>query len=121
MEFGGTIKKEQFPSLLTAMLTSEGAVNNAKNIRAGFAACGIFPLRPKEVLKKLPPEQTLRSVQGEFDQVVLETLESRRYGDPTKATRAKKANRLPPGKAYTVSAVGDQAEPIEGKTNIIGT
>jgi hypothetical protein len=51
--------------------------------------------------------------------VLLAELQKRRYGDPVKGTRAKKANRLPPGKAYTVGASGDQSDDddddLEGK------
>lgn len=104
----------RFPSLLTAMLSSDGAVNNAANIRAGFAKCGIYPLNAQKVLDRLPPEETRREVQSEFDQVLLAELHKRRYGDPVKGTRARKANRLPPGRAYTVGAAGDE-DPLEGK------
>jgi hypothetical protein len=86
------------------MLSSDGAVNNPANIRAGFAACGIYPLNPDRVLARLPPEETRRSVQTEFDQILLDELKKRRYGDPAKGSRAKKASRLPAGQAYTVGA-----------------
>lgn len=39
-----------------------------------------------------------------------------RYGDPEKKTRAKKANRLPPGTSYTVSAI--PAEEVAGPSGV---
>ncbi len=77
---GGTIKKEMFPSLLAAMLSSEGSVNNPANIRSGFAACGIYPLNQERVLARLPPEQTQRAVQTEFDQAGVYMFLSSRGG-----------------------------------------
>jgi hypothetical protein len=99
-------------------MLENGAVNNPTNIRSGFAACGIFPLDPQRVLSRLPPEVLRRSVQTEFDQMLLDELQKNRYGDQVKKTRAKKANRLPPGTSYTVGARGDHQEgeedPLEG-------
>jgi hypothetical protein len=56
-------------------MLENGAVNNAANIRAGFAACGIYPLDKDRVLSRLPPEETRRSVQTEFDQLLLAELQ----------------------------------------------
>jgi hypothetical protein len=99
-------------------MLENGAVNNAANIRAGFAACGIYPLDKDRVLSRLPPEETRRSVQTEFDQLLLAELQRNRYGDPAKKTRARKANRLPPGTAYTVAAAGDASEDDPGEGTV---
>ena len=93
---GGTIQKEMFPSLLAGMMTCDCTINNAANIWAGFGACRIYPLNQQRVLARIPPKETRRSIQTAFNQVLLDELKKRRYGDPAKATRAKKANRLPP-------------------------
>lgn len=100
-----TIPKDKFGGLLQGM-QANNQINNAANIRAGFEACGIFPLDMDKVLSKLPPEEnTRRLVQNEFDLQLTEELRRNRYGEPGKKnTRAKKANRLPPGTSYTVSA-----------------
>ena len=45
------------------------------NIRAGFQACGIFPLSVEKVLSRLPPEDGLREeVQNEFCRQLTEQL-----------------------------------------------
>jgi hypothetical protein len=100
-----TIPKDKFAGLLKSTLENN-AVINAKNIQAGFAACGIIPLNPDRVLSRLPPENIERQgVQEDMSQQLLDELKKVRYGEPEKKKRARKANRLPPGTAYTVSAV----------------
>ena len=89
------------------------------NIRAGFQACGIFPLSVEKVLSRLPPEDGIREeVQNEFCRQLTEQLHVRRYGDPAeKPQQAKKANRLPAGSSYTVSAIPaneEEADPLPG-------
>lgn len=99
-----SIPKDKFGYLLSRVL-EKGAINNAKNIKAGFAACGIYPLDANRVLSRLPPENNVGEVQAHFSHQLSEELKRTRYGEQKKTTRAKKANRLPPGMAYTVSAV----------------
>jgi hypothetical protein len=50
------IPKDKFASLLKKTLENN-AVNNAKNVKAGFAACGIIPFNLERVLSKLPGRQ----------------------------------------------------------------
>ena len=88
-------------------------------IRAGLQAFGIFPLSVEKVLSRLPPEDGLREeVQNEFCRQLTEQLHVRRYGDPAeKPQQAKKANRLPAGSSYTVSAIPaneEEADPLPG-------
>ena len=49
MKFG-TLPKQQFPTLLKRLVLSL----NSENLKSGFRACGIHPLDPQEVLKRLP-------------------------------------------------------------------
>jgi hypothetical protein len=96
-------------------MLKNGQANKEKNIRAGFAVCGIYPLNIQRVLSRLPPERT--AVQNEMSAQLTEELKKSRYGDPEKATRAKKANRLPPGVSYTVSAI-PEGEPVAGPSGV---
>jgi hypothetical protein len=51
-----------------------------------------------------------------FSQQLTAELKRNRFGDPQKSKRAKKANRLPAGLSYTVSAVSAAVEePVAGK------
>jgi hypothetical protein len=103
----------RFAGLLRDMLANN-VVNNAANIRAGFEACGIIPLNKDKVLARLPAEdEARRTVQNEFDDQLTQELKRNRYGDATKKTRAKKANRLPAGMSYTVSAITAEAETLQ--------
>ncbi len=85
-------------------------------MKAGFAACGIIPFNPERVLSKLPPEDNARQgVQNQLNQQLLDQLKLVRYGEPEKSKRARKANCLPPGTAYTVSAtLLSPQEPVAG-------
>jgi hypothetical protein len=95
-------------------MMANNAVNNAANIRAGFEACGIIPVNVNRVLSRLPPEEgARRSIQNEFDNQLTQELKRNRYGDGEKKTRAKKANRLPAGTSYTVSAIAVEEAEVE--------
>jgi hypothetical protein len=100
------IPKDRFGFLLSGTLEKA----NKNNIIAGFAACGIIPLDVNRLLSRLPREKSATEVQGEFSQQLAEELKRNRYGEAPKRTRAKKANRLPAGMAYTVSAKGDSQQ-----------
>ncbi len=57
----------------------------------------------------------MNSVQNELHKHVVEELKKNRYGDQPKRQRAMKANRLPPGTAYMVSAIPvEETEPLAG-------
>lgn len=87
-----------------------------KNIKSGFAACGIHPLSVDKILSRLPPDNTVREAKELFSQQLTAELKRNRFGDPRKLKRAKKANRLPAGTSYTVSAVAEAVEePIAGR------
>jgi hypothetical protein len=114
-----TIPKDKFASLLKATLENN-VVNNANNVRAGFAACGIIPFSPDRVLARLPPEESAKQgVQDRLSQQLLDQLKQVRYGDREKSKRPRKANRLPPGTAYTVSAVPAAEEPVAGPSSAV--
>lgn len=100
--------------MLGGML-ARGELRNPHNIRAGFKACGIYPLDMGKVLARLPPERTAAEVRREIQDGLAAQLERVRYGEQKKLTRAKKANRLPPGTAYTVSAAPPPDEEEAGE------
>jgi hypothetical protein len=108
-----TIPKDKFGGLLSGML-EKGAANMAANIKSGFAACGIAPLDVDRLLSRLPPAATVGEARESFCQQLTEELRRKRFGDPQqKRQRATKSNRLPPGKAYTVSATPAEEEEEE--------
>ncbi len=75
-----------------------------------------MPVNADRVLSKLPADDsTVDKVQNELHKQVVEELKKNRYGDQPKRQRAKKANWLPPGTAYTVSAIPvEETEPLPG-------
>ena len=65
----GCLLKVDFPRLLNEAIDNIG--NLEKNIKSGFKACGIFPLNPDEVLKRLPPDQETEQLKDENTGVIL--------------------------------------------------
>ena len=89
-------------------------LRNSDNIKAGFKACGIFPLDPDAVLKKLPAEDqeastsTSRSTPTPpkkfISEALLEYLQQFRYNpDRNQEKTAPKKKRLShePGKSIS--------------------
>jgi hypothetical protein len=91
-------------------MLAKGEMKNPHNIWAGFKACGKYPLDMSKVLARLPPEGTASEVRDKVHAGLTGELERNRYGEQKKATRARKANRLPPGTAYTMSVAPDLEE-----------
>jgi hypothetical protein len=107
--------KDKFGGLLRGVL-EKGAEKNAINIKSGFAACGIYHLSIDKILSRLPPDNTVAEAKEHFSQQLTAELKRNRFGDPQKSKRAKKANRVPAGLSYTVSAVSAAVEePVAGK------
>jgi hypothetical protein len=102
------LPKNHFPSLLRK-LCDEIKPNAPKNLEAGFKACGIYPLDPQVVMKKLPitneeaesPTKKARELVGEG---VIDLLTKLRYDSPggARAQRKKKIN-VAPGKSISQS------------------
>lgn len=53
----GFLQKSQFPNILNETMKELGP-NASKNIVAGFEACGIVPLNPENVLKRIRRENS---------------------------------------------------------------
>ena len=47
-----TLPKDSFPKLLKELMHTL----NLEKLKSGFKACGIYPMDPNEVLKKIPGE-----------------------------------------------------------------
>lgn len=90
----GCIVKSEFPALLRKSI--EGIENMKTNIMSGFRACGIVPLSPDAVLKKIPdPERNENNNANEehWTNSLKEFLHESRLkvtGDATKKKRGKK-------------------------------
>ena len=73
---------------------------NAKNINltAGFKACGIVPLNPQQVLKRLPPENQ-QPVQEALGPSVADLLRNNLL--PSMQSFNRRGRRIVPGRAVT--------------------
>ena len=91
-----TLPKEEFPALLAKLLQKDFG----PSIRSGFAATGIFPLSLEKALSNLPSEED-SSATTHVQQAMLARLKEIRYGNPVRASRPKKSEKLPAGASYT--------------------
>lgn len=99
-----SLTKEEFPKLLFKLYTKlypEGKEVSA-NMQAGFKACGIYPLDPRQPLKRLPdhqPEQNQEPLNEHVSAAVIDVLKEFRGVDvPTQRLKRKKVN-IDPGKS----------------------
>ncbi|KAJ8720621.1 hypothetical protein PYW08_006086 [Mythimna loreyi] len=76
-------------------------MGETKNIKNGFKASGVFPLNPREVLKRIPEMQEEIWSYG-IDQALVDYLKETRAPKPMLVKRNKKIN-CEPGKSVTVS------------------
>lgn len=123
------LPKNQFPSLL-AKLCETISANQAKNLQAGFRACGIYPLDPKHVLDKFAkrmenhvmesPSKQPRKLVGE---AVIQFLSDLRHSPgQTKPMRKKKLN-VSPGASISATDIQNHnskpstsaGEPVKNK------
>jgi hypothetical protein len=78
------------------------------SIRSGFQATGLVPLNAEKPLSKLPtgPDPDDAAVETDVQRQLLQKLSDMRHRPPptTRAPRPKKADKLPPGTAYTSSS-----------------
>ena len=95
----GCILKVDFPRLLNQAIENIG--NLEKNGNSLFKACGIFPLNPDEVLKRLPPDQETERLKDKTTgtKTLKEFLNGSRLSE-TQEMRAKRGKKLKvaPGK-----------------------
>lgn len=96
----GVVPKTEFPRLLKKAFETVGA-NNAKNITAGFQACGIFPYNPERVLQKIP-----RQTHIEEDDEIAERSWTDSFVDQLKDLRqgSSETQKRPRGKRINIQA-----------------
>lgn len=108
----GTIPKETFPTLLYRVFRNL----DAKNLIAGFRACGIVPFNRDEVLKRLVGKSSKDPGGDETINVLNESCLNllKNYcgiGETTKSPRKTRGPKIVPGKAIDISEViGDDTE-----------
>ena len=111
------LNKAKFPALLKTLI-DKMELSNKDNLKAGFKACGIYPLDAQKVLNKLPAEtledahsstgasSTCQSPRKRFiSPALLEYLQQFRYNPDQKRDEAtvvkKKRLSLEPGKSIS--------------------
>lgn len=96
-----TMNKKHFPTLLKTLLENI-EFNQSKNLRSGFKAAGIYPLNPREVLKRIPELEFSDSMTYQIDDSLLDYLKQSRAPNPIKTVRNKKIY-VEPGKSVSVT------------------
>lgn len=87
-------------------------MNEAKNIKSGFRATGIYPYNPREVLKKIPECAEEMGDTYSIDNTLLEYLKTNRKPKPLTSNRNKKVV-VEPGKSVTIDDFQNQNEDIQ--------
>jgi hypothetical protein len=111
----GAIPKDKFPRLLKKGLDGISELKITENLKAGFKACGIFPLNPNEVLKRLPNTSSdNEAMAGEGDaadtrennmswsESFVEVIKTARFGDGPKQRVSRKKVSAAPGESVSV-------------------
>lgn len=101
-----TMNKKHFPALLKNLMENID-VNNNKNLQSGFRAAGIYPLNPRQVLKRIPEFEFPDSTSYQIDEALLDYLKQTRAPNPMKLPRNKKIY-IEPGKSVTTMDVQKQ-------------
>lgn len=91
-----SLPKNEFPRLLKELVESL----NTDNLKAGFEACGIHPLNPGMVLKKLPQSSEDASIN--ISTAVIEQLQKMRNPIQEKPTPRRKQIVVEPGKSVSL-------------------
>ncbi len=63
-----------------------------------FEKCGLFPINADKVLERIPSRERTEEIAANVDQILLKTLEVRRFDTGTKTPRGPK---VPAGRSYT--------------------
>lgn len=99
----GCVGKDYLPSLLQKTLLSISE-KESSNIKAGFRACGIIPLDPRQVLKRLPGGRMNEEDNGpQWCQTFIEHLRATRTSETAPLRQRRKKLAVPPGKAVTAT------------------
>ncbi|KAK3911597.1 Jerky protein homolog-like [Frankliniella fusca] len=81
------------------------AANSSKTIQSGFRACGIIPLDPESVLKRLPSEGHEDTTKSLLSDSLLSNLQKNRFQEePSSSTFKMKKLSVKPGESVQVSA-----------------
>ena len=102
-----SLPKNEFPALLKELVESL----NTDNLKAGFQACGIHPLNPEVVLKKLP--QHVEDASPNISTAVIEQLQKMRNPVHEKPNPRRKQIVVEPGKSVSL----DDLTPNEHDTS----
>lgn len=111
----GCISKSEFPRLLQQALEKVGNIENS--IKSGFKSCGIFPLCPETVLKKIPDKEAENVVDQETNQhwinTLKEFLQDRRVTTTSSATKKRgKKVEVAPGKGISLKDLAGRSQSL---------
>lgn len=93
----GVLQKNNFSRLLNKVIKELGNDAN-KNLKAGFAACGIVPFDPQQVLKRIPVKNIGNN--DSWLQSFEKHLENR-HSNETSVRTKKKRLTIEPGKSVS--------------------
>lgn len=93
------MNKKHFPTLLNELM-EKIEIRKSQNLKSGFRATGIYPLEPRQVLKRIPEYEYNNLTDYEIDKSLLHYLKMSRAPNPMKTARCKKIY-IEPGKSVS--------------------
>lgn len=83
------MNKKHFPALLNELM-EKIEIRKSQNLISGFTATGIYPLEPRQILKRIPEYEYNNLTDYEIDKSLLHYLKMSRDPNPMKTARCKK-------------------------------
>lgn len=103
-----SLPKPEIPKMMKALLES---IDTKTLLKSAFRACGLFPVSVERALRDLPTVADSAEIATNVDSVLLNRLESQRYG--AQRQRAPRGKQLPPGMSYSARYRSGQEEEEE--------
>ena len=107
-----SLAKTDFPRLLAELI---GKLETADLLKNGFRKCGLYPLNPEEVMVKIPHREDTETIARGVDQVLIDKLETRRFGDAAK--KRPRGKGVPAGASLTTYQAGESSEEEEDSSS----
>jgi hypothetical protein len=102
------LQKTEFPRMLQELMES---ISPKNLLPKAFEKCGLAPINRDKVLERIPSILKLQDIASHVDQVLLEELEVRRFGDgKTEKGRGKK---VPAGDSYSTWEEEEEEEVVD--------
>ena len=102
------LDKSEFPRMLRELI---GSLDPAQLLPKAFEKCGLAPLNRIKVTERIPSVQRTAEIAQHVDQLLLEKLQVRRFGDGKK--KKPRGKKLPAGQSYSVEEEEEDEDEVQ--------